>query len=92
MKKPAWESMPVLDVRRSTKGQLTTLTAAYDDIASKSLAPLAQLDSDSVRISIDDALCTVLELPSLGQSAPWLAREPGLTGQKIGPNFVQSRP
>ena len=71
---------------------VTTLTAAYDDIASKSLAPLAQLESDSVRISIDDALCTVLELPSLAPVRALLAREPGLTGQKIGPNFVQNRP
>lgn len=92
MKKPAWESMSVLDVRSLTKGQLTTLSTAYDEIASKSLAPLAQLDGDPVRISIDDALCTVLELPSLAPVRTLLAREPGLTGQKIGPNFVQSRP
>ena len=63
MKKPAWESMPVLDVRSLTQEQLTTLANAYDAVASKSLAPLAQLDDDPVRISIDEALCTVLGLP-----------------------------
>ena len=85
MKQPAWESMPVLDVLSLTKDQLTTLSTAYDQAASKSLAPLAQLDSDPVRISIDDVLCTVLELPSLAPVRALLAREPGLTGQKILP-------
>ena len=85
MKKPAWESMPVLDVRSLTQEQLTTLANAYDEAASQSLAPLAQLDDDPVRIRIDDALCTVLELPSLAPVRALLAREPGLTGQKIGP-------
>ena len=86
MKQPAWESMPVLDVRSLTQEQLTTLANAYDEAAAQSLAPLAQLDSDPVRIRIDDALCKVLELPSLAPVRALLAREPGLTGQKIGPN------
>ena len=84
MKKPAWESMPVLDVRRLTQEQLTMLANAYDDVALKSLTPLAQLDADPVRISIDDALCTVLGLPSLAPVRALLAREPGLTGRGIG--------
>ena len=84
MKKPAWESMPVLDVRSLTQDQLTPLANAYDKAASKSLAPLAQLDADPVRISIDDALCTVLGLPSLAPVRALLAREPGLTGRGIG--------
>ena len=84
MKQPAWESMPVLDVRSLTQEQLTTLANAYDEAASQSLAPLAQLDSDSIRISIDAALCTVLGLPSLAPVRALLAREPGLTGRKIG--------
>ena len=84
MKKPAWESMPVLDVRSLTQEQLTTLANAYDAVASKSLAPLAQLDDDPVRISIDEALCTVLGLPSLAPVRALLAREPGLTGRRVG--------
>ena len=84
MKQPAWESMPVLDVRRLTQEHLTRLANAYDEVASKSLAPLAQLDADPVRISIDDALCTVLGLPSLAPVRALLAREPGLTGRGIG--------
>ena len=85
MKQPAWESMLVLDVRNLTKEQLTALANAYDEVASKSLAPLAQLDADPVRISIDEALCAVLGLPSLAPVRALLAREPGLTGRKIGP-------
>ena len=84
MKQPAWKSMPILDVRSLSQEQLTTLASAYDETASKSLAPLAQLDADPVRISIDEALCTVLGLPSLAPVRALLAREPGLTGRKIG--------
>ena len=84
MKQPAWGSMPVLDVQGLKQEQLTTLAHTYDEIASRSLSPLAQLDADPVRISIDDTLCTVLELPSLAPVRALLAREPGLTGRKIG--------
>ena len=84
MKQPAWGSMPVLDVRSLSQEQLTTLANVYDEVASKSLAPLAQLDTDPVRIRIDAALCTVLGLPSLAPVRALLAREPGLTGRKIG--------
>ena len=84
MKQPAWESMPVLNVRSLTQDQLTSLANAYDEVASKALAPLAQLDADPVRISIDDALCAVLGLPSLAPVRALLAREPGLTGRGIG--------
>ena len=83
MKQPAWESMPVLDVRSLTQEQLTALANAYDEVASKSLAPLAQLDADPVRIGIDEALCSVLGLPSLAPVRALLAREPGLTGRRI---------
>ena len=76
--------MPVLDVRSLTQEQLTMLANAYDEVASQSLAPLAQLDTDPVRISIDEALCTVLGLPSLAPIRALLTREPGLTGRRVG--------
>ncbi len=75
MKKPAWESMPVLNVRGLSAAQTTALADAYDNVAPKALAPLAQLDADSVRYEIDDAICTALRL---------LTREPELTGRRIG--------
>lgn len=80
--------MPVLDVRSLTQDQLTSLANAYDEAASKSLAPLEQLDADSVRLGIDEVLCTVLGLLSLAPVRTLLAREPGLTERGIGPYRV----
>ena len=80
MKKPAWQAMPVLDVRNLTQEQTASLSATYDLVSKKTLLPLAQLDSDSTRIHIDEALCEVLSLPSLGPIRELLVREPGLTG------------
>lgn len=81
MKKPAWRSMPVLDVRRLDDGQLSSLSRAYDSVCRLTLRPLAQLDSDPHRLQIDQALCEALSLPSLGSIRELLVREPGLTGQ-----------
>ncbi len=83
MKKPGWESMPVLDVRSLSAAQTTALADAYDNVASKTLAPLAQLDADPVRREIDETICAALHLPSLAPVRALLAREPGLTGRRI---------
>lgn len=80
MKKPAWEGMPVVDVRQLSRKRLQKLSSSYDSLAAQSLKPLAQLDTDAVRIAIDKALCEVLEIPSLSAIRELLAREPGLTG------------
>ena len=84
MKKPAWEAMPVLDARRLSAAQTMALADTDDDVASKSLAPLAQLNADPVRHEIDDTVCAALRLPSLAPVRALLAREPGLTGRRIG--------
>ena len=81
MKKPAWQSMPVLDVRNLDHEQSDALSATYDLVSTKPLLPLAQLDTDPTRIQIDQALCTALSLPSLTPIRELLVREPGLTGQ-----------
>ena len=85
MKKPAWLSMPVLDVRQLSKEQLKLLRQSYDDIARKGLAPVAQLDSDANRIKIDDCLSKVLGIPDLTSVRALLAREPGLNAIEINP-------
>lgn len=85
MKKPAWTSMPVLDVRALTKKQLSLLSKAYESVADKELLPLAQLDKDETRHQIDDSLTKVLGLPSLGPIQDLLAREPGLSALDISP-------
>ena len=81
MKKPAWQAMPVLDVRNLDQEQTAALSATYDLVSKKTLLPLAQLDSDPTRMHIDEALCETLSLPSLSPIRELLVREPGLTGQ-----------
>lgn len=89
MKKPAWTAMPVLDVRSLSSKQLGFLAKAYDAIAEKELAPLAQLDKDAVRCDIDDTISKVFELPSLAPIRELLAREPGLSAKEIAPRMAQ---
>ncbi len=81
MKKPAWESMPVLDVRNLTKTQLQKLAIHFDKLSIQSLLPLAQLDVDPVRKQIDAAVCEALDVPTFAVIRELLVREPGLTGQ-----------
>ncbi len=83
MKKPAWKSMPVLDVRALNKAQLKKLSSVYDKLANKELKALAELDKDPVRTEIDNALSKTLGLPDLKNISELLAREPGLTGKPI---------
>ena len=82
MKKPAWLSMPVLNVRDLNQDQSEDLLATYDLVSKETFRPLAQLDSDPVRIQIDETLCKTLSLPSLNPIRELLVREPGLTGRK----------
>jgi len=84
MKKPAWSSMPVLDVRALSKTKLRTLAAAHDILAKKALSPIAQLDADPVRQEIDAAICKALRLPDLQPIRELLSREPGLSTSGIG--------
>jgi hypothetical protein len=79
MKKPAWESMPVLDIRDVKPEHIKMLESTYDAISGMELMPLAQLDKDPVRQRIDESLAKVLGLPSLAPIRELLAREPGLT-------------
>ena len=83
MKKPAWLSMSVLDVRELSDDQLDGLAAAYDDFADKELEPLAKLDGDTTRGRIDAALCDALDLPNLSSIRELFAREPGLSASAI---------
>jgi hypothetical protein len=83
MKKPAWSSMPVLDVGKLRKAQLDMLAKAYDELAGQELDPLAQLDQDKTRGRIDSALCRALGFPDLSPIRELLAREPGLSARDI---------
>lgn len=83
MKKPAWEGMPVLDVRGLSEKQLDALASAYDDLSKKELQPLAQANIDPTRLKIDSAIRKALGLPTLDAIRDLMAREPGLTGQQF---------
>ena len=83
MKKPAWSSMPVLDVRALSQAKLAALVKTYDSLVKKKLAPIAQLNVDPVRKDIDAAICKALKLPDLGSLRELLAREPWLSAHDI---------
>lgn len=84
MKKPAWSSMLVLDVRKMSKESLSSLSKVYDDVSEKELSPIAQLNIDKVRQDIDRAFSKALKLPDVGPIRELLSREPGLTARDIG--------
>ena len=81
VKKPAWATMPVLDVRTLSDAQAASLAAAYDALCDRELQALARLNHDPARRAIDEALSAALGLPDLGPLREMLAREPGLTGK-----------
>ncbi len=85
MKQPAWESMPVLDVRTLSPEQLAALETDYDALSCQELAPLAQLRTDPVRCNIDAAISRALSIPDLQPIRELLEREPGLTSKEIAP-------
>jgi hypothetical protein len=85
IKKPAWLSMPVLDVRTLSTAQLTALAVAYDTLATEPLDALAQLHNDQARQSVDKALSNALGLPDLAPIRELLSRVPGLNAIDINP-------
>ena len=81
-KKPAWLSMPVLDVRKLSKRQINVLASTYDKLAEQPLEPIFQLAVDKTRIAFDNALCDALKLPSIESLRELLSYETGLREQK----------
>jgi len=85
MKQPAWESMPVVDVRTLTQRQLHTLETAYDFLCNHDLQAIANLADDPIRKEIDAAVSSALYLPDLSPIRELLSREPGLTAMAVSP-------
>jgi hypothetical protein len=83
MKKPAWSSMPVLNVTALSDSELKKLSKAYDALCDKELGPIAKLNTDSTRNKIDSAICEALKLSDLTPIRELLAREPGLSAQDM---------
>ena len=88
IKQPAWESMPVLDVRALSSKQLTTLSTHYHALSREGLEPLARLKTDPTRCQIDVAISSVLGIPDVAFIRELLDREPGLTALDIVPQNV----
>ena len=89
MKQPAWESMPVLDVRALGSNKLNALAEAYDNLCGENLEAIAGLAHDPTRRKIDEAIAGALGLPDLSPIRELLAREPGLTARDINPRATQ---
>jgi hypothetical protein len=90
MKQPAWQSMPVLDVRKLSAKKLAKLTSEYDRLSGQDLEPLADLKTDPVRSEIDGSVSNVLKIPDLSFFRDLLDREPGLTAKGIAIRAVQN--
>lgn len=89
MKKPAWQSMPVLNVRVLSDAHLDALSNAYDHLGTQELQALAKLDRDPIRAAIDKAICTALDLSDLDKLRELMSREPGLSGKPINTSLPQ---
>ena len=90
MKQPAWESMPVLDVRTLSSQQAVALAASYDALSVQNLEPLAKLNSDPIRCQIDTAISAALDIPDFSFIRELLDREPGMNATDIVPRAVQA--
>jgi len=83
MKQPAWQSVPVLDVRALSSEKLKELAATYDYCSVQELKALSQLKTDDVRCEIDLAIRAALDISELTFVRDLLDREPGMTAAGI---------
>jgi hypothetical protein len=83
MKQPAWQSMPVLDVRTLSSNKLGELAAIYDHFSIQDLKALSQLKTDDARWEIDLAIRAALDLPDFSFIRDLLDREPGMSAVGI---------
>jgi hypothetical protein len=75
-KKPVLKQMPVLDVRNIQDSARKKLVQAFDQLAGKDLLPLPEMEKDSTRAAIDEAVADALDLPNFSILRELLAREP----------------
>jgi hypothetical protein len=82
-KKPLWQELPVLDVKKLPKKVLKQLAQVFDMLCQQALLPLPQMASDAVRAQIDAAIANALGLPDLTPLREQLAREPVICLQPL---------
>ncbi len=83
LKKPALESMTVLDVTKLSETQLDDLGAAFDRVASLGLEPFKNMSSDQARKQIDDALSRTFGIKGISRLRTMLGYESIVTGQPM---------
>jgi hypothetical protein len=83
MKQPAWQGMPVLNVRGLSAQQLKELASRYDELSSEGLDALAKVKTDEVRCEIDAVIGRVIAIPDCLSVRELLEREPGFSAMDI---------
>jgi hypothetical protein len=83
-KKPTWNPMPVLDVRRLSEKQLRLLAITYDQLSTSELRPLPKIEQDDVRADMDTAIQAALGLPNLSPLRALIANEPIIQNSSRG--------
>jgi hypothetical protein len=86
-KKPVLERMPTLDVEALDSEMLTVLVAKYDEISTRGLDPVSNLNLDATRREIDEAFMSALAIPDVRPVADLLAREPVVSNRRIQPSI-----
>lgn len=82
--------LPVLDVTALTKKQITAAVKIFNDLSSRPLLLLSEIDNDQIRRELDDRFANeVLSAPKLGGAGGplellrlKLAKEPSIRGRK----------
>ena len=76
--------LAVLNIRALSSDAITSLVAAYDSYAHRTLSPLPQMTSDPVRCALDTAVCAALGLDAelVATIRQQLAAEPSVTGKR----------
>ena len=98
-RKPTYPNLSLDDLRKLTvpnigaldSDAVSSLVAAYDRNAHRTLLPLPQMESDSVRRDLDDTVCAALGLDAelVSTVRRQLAAEPSVTGKRYaGPGSL----
>jgi hypothetical protein len=74
--KPSIESSKVPDFERLSPEKIKAALSTFNDVSESGLMPISDIMRDPTRRKIDDAICTLLDLPPLTVLRELLVREP----------------